>query len=130
MEAFAPAFSYSVARKDQAEIDRYGDKLLEGGQTCGLRLANGQVRPMPQIVPEKIGRRRQNGKRRFPVATPPLQPLRLLKQDGALTNIPHCRAPIAGNPGMASCCSSVSTTSTLRFRGLALSSLGSTRSHM
>ena len=36
-QALTPAFSYSVACKDQAEIDRYGDKLLEGGKriACG-----------------------------------------------------------------------------------------------
>ena len=43
-QVLTPAFSYSVACKDQAEIDRYWDKLLEGGKPDGLRLADGQVR--------------------------------------------------------------------------------------
>lgn len=36
-QALTPAFSYSVACKDQAEIDRYWEKLLEGGKpmACG-----------------------------------------------------------------------------------------------
>src|ERR1700687_844153 len=42
---------------------------------------------------------------------------------------PSLKSPFTGNPGMASCCSSVSTTSTSRFKRHALSSLGSTRSH-
>ncbi len=36
-QALTPAFSYSVACKDQAEIDRYWDKLLEGGDS-GLHI--------------------------------------------------------------------------------------------
>ncbi len=36
-QALTPAFSYSVACKDQAEIDGYRDKVLEGGtpMACG-----------------------------------------------------------------------------------------------
>src|SRR6202035_2179597 len=41
--ALTPAFSYSVACKDQAEIDRYWEKLPRGWQAHGLRLADGQI---------------------------------------------------------------------------------------
>ena len=42
-QALTPAFSYSVACKDQAEIDRYWDKLLEGGP-AGLAVLAGDGR--------------------------------------------------------------------------------------
>src|SRR5882724_5546148 len=40
---------------------------------------------------------------------------------------PSLTSPDHGKPGMAFCCSSVSMTSTWRFKGHALSLLGSTR---
>jgi hypothetical protein len=41
----------------------------------------------------------------------------------------HPWAPITGHPATGSCCSSVSLTSTWRFKGHALSSPGLKRSH-
>lgn len=54
--ALTPAFSYSVACKDQAEIDRYWEKLLEGGgkpMACGW--LTDKFGLCWQIVPENIG---------------------------------------------------------------------------
>ena len=50
-----PAFSYSVACKDQAEIDHYWDKLLEGGQPMACGWLTDKFGLCWQIVPEKIG---------------------------------------------------------------------------
>ena len=58
--ALTPAFSYSIACKDQAEIDRYRDKLVDGGkQAYGLRLVDGQVRP---LLADRAGRHWQHPK--------------------------------------------------------------------
>ncbi len=54
--ALNPAFSYSVACKDQAEIDFYWDKLLEGGgkpMACGW--LTDKFGLCWQIVPHNIG---------------------------------------------------------------------------
>ncbi|MDX2152561.1 MAG: VOC family protein [Bryobacteraceae bacterium] len=53
--ALTPAFSFSVACKDQAELDRYWDKLLEGGgkpMACGW--LTDQFGLCWQIVPEHV----------------------------------------------------------------------------
>jgi len=50
------AFSFSVACKDQAEIDFYWDKLLEGGgKTMACGWLTDRFGLCWQIVPEKIG---------------------------------------------------------------------------
>jgi predicted 3-demethylubiquinone-9 3-methyltransferase (glyoxalase superfamily) len=54
-QALTPAFSYSVACKDQAEIDRYWDKLLEGGKPMACGWLTDKFGLCWQIVPEKIG---------------------------------------------------------------------------
>jgi len=54
-QALTPAFSYSVACKDQAEIDRYWDKLLEGGKPMACGWLTDKFGLSWQIVPEKIG---------------------------------------------------------------------------
>ena len=53
--ALAPAFSYSIACKDQAEIDLYWDKLLEGGKPMACGWLTDKFGLCWQIVPEKIG---------------------------------------------------------------------------
>ena len=53
--ALTPAFSHSVACKDQAEIDRYWDKLLEGGKPMACGWLTDKFGLCWQIVPEKIG---------------------------------------------------------------------------
>jgi hypothetical protein len=53
--ALTPAFSYSVACKDQAEIDRYWEKLLEGGKPMACGWLTDKFGLCWQIVPEKIG---------------------------------------------------------------------------
>lgn len=50
-----PAFSYSVACKDQAEIDYYWDKLLEGGKTMACGWLTDRFGLCWQIVPENVG---------------------------------------------------------------------------
>ena len=55
--SLTPAFSYTVACKDQAELDRYWDKLLEGGgkpMACGW--LTDKFGLCWQIVPENIGK--------------------------------------------------------------------------
>ena len=52
-EALTPAFSYSVACKDQAEIDRYWDKLREGGKPMACGWLTDKFGLCWQIVPEK-----------------------------------------------------------------------------
>lgn len=55
-QALTPAFSYSVACKDQAEIDHYWDKLLEGGgKTMACGWLTDRFGLCWQIVPENIG---------------------------------------------------------------------------
>jgi predicted 3-demethylubiquinone-9 3-methyltransferase (glyoxalase superfamily) len=54
-QALTPAFSYSVACKDQAELDGYWNKLLEGGgkpMACGW--LTDKFGLCWQIVPENI----------------------------------------------------------------------------
>ena len=53
--ALTPAFSYSVACKDQAEIDRYWDKLLDGGKPMACGWLTDKFGLCWQIVPERIG---------------------------------------------------------------------------
>ena len=55
-QALTPAFSYSVACKDQAEIDRYWDKLLEGGKPMACGWLTDKFGLSWQIVPERIGK--------------------------------------------------------------------------
>ena len=52
--ALTPAFSYSVACKDQAEIDSYWDKLLEGGKPMACGWLTDKFGLCWQIVPENI----------------------------------------------------------------------------
>ena len=55
-QALTPAFSFSIACKDQAELDSYWDKLLAGGgkpMACGW--LTDRFGLCWQIVPEKIG---------------------------------------------------------------------------
>ncbi|HEY3738785.1 MAG TPA: VOC family protein [Bryobacteraceae bacterium] len=55
-QTLTPAFSYSVACKDQAEIDSYWDKLLEGGgKTMACGWLTDRFGLCWQIVPENIG---------------------------------------------------------------------------
>jgi len=54
-QALTPAFSYSVACKDQAEIDRYWDRLLKGGKPMACGWLTDKFGLCWQIVPEKIG---------------------------------------------------------------------------
>ena len=53
--ALTPAFSYSVACKDQDEIDLYWDKLLEGGKPMACGWLTDKFGLCWQIVPENIG---------------------------------------------------------------------------
>lgn len=53
--ALTPAFSFSVVCRDQAEIDYYWDKLLEGGgQTMACGWLTDKFGLCWQIVPENI----------------------------------------------------------------------------
>jgi len=54
-QALTPAFSYSVVCKDQAELDCYWDKLLQGGKPMACGWLTDQFGLCWQIVPEKIG---------------------------------------------------------------------------
>jgi predicted 3-demethylubiquinone-9 3-methyltransferase (glyoxalase superfamily) len=54
-QALTPAFSYSVACKDQAEIDHYWDKLGEGGKPMACGWLTDKFGLCWQIVPENIG---------------------------------------------------------------------------
>jgi len=54
-QALTPAFSYTVACKDQAEIDGYWDKLLAGGKPMACGWLTDRFGLCWQIVPEKIG---------------------------------------------------------------------------
>lgn len=49
-----PAFSFSVACKDQAEIDLYWHKLLQGGQPMACGWLTDKFGLCWQIVPENI----------------------------------------------------------------------------
>ena len=60
--ALTPGFSYSVACKDQAEIDLYWDKLLEGGKTMACGWLTDKFGLCWQIVPENIGEILKNPK--------------------------------------------------------------------
>jgi predicted 3-demethylubiquinone-9 3-methyltransferase (glyoxalase superfamily) len=50
-----PAFSYSVMCKDQAEIDHYWEKLLEGGKPMACGWLTDKFGLCWQVVPERIG---------------------------------------------------------------------------
>ncbi|MEZ5399682.1 MAG: VOC family protein [Bryobacteraceae bacterium] len=53
--SLTPAFSYSVACKDQTELDGYWDKLLDGGQPMACGWLTDKFGLCWQIVPENIG---------------------------------------------------------------------------
>ena len=52
--ALTPAFSYSVACSDQAEIDHYWDKLLDGGKRA-LRILDSGRRQDGQLLVRQNG---------------------------------------------------------------------------
>ena len=54
-QVLTPAFSYFVACKDQAEIDRYWNKLLDGGKPMACGWLTDKFGLCWQIVPENIG---------------------------------------------------------------------------
>ena len=54
-QVLTPAFSYSVACKDQGELDHYWDKLLEGGKPMACGWLQDRFGLCWQIVPENIG---------------------------------------------------------------------------
>ena len=53
--ALTPAFSYSIACKDQAEINRYWDRLVESGKPMACGWLTDKFGLCWQIVPEQIG---------------------------------------------------------------------------
>jgi predicted 3-demethylubiquinone-9 3-methyltransferase (glyoxalase superfamily) len=53
--AHTPAFSLVAACKDQAELDHYWDRLLEGGQAMACGWLTDKFGLCWQIVPERIG---------------------------------------------------------------------------
>ncbi len=53
--ALNPGFSYSVSCQDQAEIDLYWDRLVEGGKPMACGWLTDKFGLCWQIVPEKIG---------------------------------------------------------------------------
>ena len=53
--ALTPAFSYSVSCTDQAEIDFYWDRLLEGGKPMACGWLTDKFGLCWQIVPANIG---------------------------------------------------------------------------
>lgn len=55
VHALTPAFSYSVACKDQAEIDMYWEKLVDGGKPLACGWLTDKFGLCWQIVPERIG---------------------------------------------------------------------------
>lgn len=55
MYALNPAFSYSVSCKDQAEIDFYWDRLLDGGKPMACGWLTDRFGLCWQIVPHNIG---------------------------------------------------------------------------
>ncbi len=61
-QALTPAFSYSVACKDQAEIDHYWDKLVAGGKPMACGWLTDRFGLCWQVVPENIGRILQHPK--------------------------------------------------------------------
>ena len=61
-QALTPAFSYSVACKDQAELDLYWDRLLAGGKPMACGWLTDKFGLCWQIVPEKIGELLQHPK--------------------------------------------------------------------
>lgn len=54
--ALTPAFSYSVSCNDQAEIDFYWDKLLEGGKPMACGWLTDKFGLCWQIVPHHISK--------------------------------------------------------------------------
>jgi predicted 3-demethylubiquinone-9 3-methyltransferase (glyoxalase superfamily) len=53
--ALTPAFSFSVACRDQAEIDFYWERLVEGGQPMACGWLKDRFGLCWQIVPRNIG---------------------------------------------------------------------------
>jgi len=53
--SLTPAFSYSVACQDQAEIDLYGNRLLDGGTPMACGWITDKFGLCWQIVPHNIG---------------------------------------------------------------------------
>ncbi len=60
--ALNPAFSFSVPCPDQATIDLYWDKLIEGGKPMACGWLTDQFGLCWQIVPERIGEVLKNPK--------------------------------------------------------------------
>jgi predicted 3-demethylubiquinone-9 3-methyltransferase (glyoxalase superfamily) len=54
-QTLTPAFSYTVACQDQAEIDFYWDQLLEGGRPMACGWLTDKFGLCWQIVPENVG---------------------------------------------------------------------------
>ena len=54
-QALTPAFSYTVACQDQAELDLYWHKLLEGGKPMACGWLTDKFGLCWQIVPQNIG---------------------------------------------------------------------------
>ena len=54
-QALTPAFSYSIACKDQSEIDLYWNKLLDEGKPMACGWLTDKFGLCWQIVPENIG---------------------------------------------------------------------------
>ncbi|MBL0161457.1 MAG: VOC family protein [Bryobacterales bacterium] len=61
-QTFTPAFSYSVACQDQAELDLYWDKLLAGGKHMACGWLTDKFGLCWQIVPAHIGALLKNPK--------------------------------------------------------------------
>ena len=53
-QQLTPAFSFSVACKDQAELDRYWNRLIEGGKPMACGWLTDKFGLCWQIVPENI----------------------------------------------------------------------------
>lgn len=61
-QSFTPAFSYTVTCQDQAELDLYWDKLLEGGKPMACGWLTDKFGLCWQIVPEHLGTLLKNPK--------------------------------------------------------------------
>lgn len=60
--SLTPAFSYSVACRDQEELDHYWNKLLDGGSPMACGWLTDKFGLCWQIVPENIGELLQHPK--------------------------------------------------------------------